>query len=322
MASTSGSSEAIAVLIEVGASERVHVVDLVPGTVKIRGLGILDPFEVIAPIPHGATVTIGQKVLRRVPARLPELLQGMNRRAQTISPKDAGAFIAKMGIGGKDQVLEAGLGSAALSLHILRCLGDGGRLVSMERREEHAEVGMTNIEALLPSACNSTQALSTPLASGETHLIPLQCIVPDTAGPGELTMPIEIRTDSGAEQLQASVRVERTGPNPPLTMTVVGGPVDLIGSNEGSLRVRLQNPSNGPIQVDLSVLTSNGLQVTVGWDEGDGTDLHLDAGGERMGVELRCGPWRRSGSVSGDRRAPSPRARRSLRRPPSGSSRR
>ena len=150
MASTSGSSEAIAVLNEVGASERVHVVDLVPGTVNIRGLGILDPFEVIAPIPHGATVTIGQKVLRRVPARLPELLQGMNRRAQTISPKDAGAFIAKMGIGGKDQVLEAGLGSAALSL-IPRCLGDGGRLVSMERREEHAEVGMTNIERLRAS---------------------------------------------------------------------------------------------------------------------------------------------------------------------------
>ena len=48
------------------------------------------------------------------------------------------------------------------------------------------------------------------LASGETHLIPLR-VVPDTAGPGELTMPIEIRTDSGAEQLQASVRVERTG---------------------------------------------------------------------------------------------------------------
>ena len=46
----------------------------------------------------------------------------------------------------------------------------------------------------------------------------------------------------------------------------------------------LQNPSNGPIEVDLSVLTSNGLQVTVGWDEGDGADLHLDAGGERMVV--------------------------------------
>ena len=28
----------------------------------------------------------------------------------------------------------------------------------------------------------------------------------------------------------------------------------------------------------------DGLQVTVGWDEGDGTDLHLDAGGERMVV--------------------------------------
>ena len=159
-----------------------------------------------------------------------------------------------------------------------------GSTVPFDLQMRNPSASTIHVEALLPSACNSTQALSTTLASGETHLLPLQCIVPDTAGPGEFTMLIEVRTDSGAEQLQASVRVERTGPDPPLTMTVEGGPVDLIGSNEGSLRVRLQNPSNGPIEVDLSVLTSNGLQVTVGWDEGDGTDLHLDAGGERMVV--------------------------------------
>ena len=82
-----------------------------------------------------------------------------------------------------------------------------GATVPFDLQIRNPSASTVHIEALLPPACNSTQALSTPLASGETHLIPLQCIVPDTAGPGELTMPIEIRTDSGAEQLQASVRL-------------------------------------------------------------------------------------------------------------------
>ena len=49
-----------------------------------------------------------------MPAKLPELIAGMARRAQTISSKDAGFFITKLGIGSGDTVLEAGLGSGGL----------------------------------------------------------------------------------------------------------------------------------------------------------------------------------------------------------------
>lgn len=136
-------NDAWAVLVE--AEGKVHVVEMIPGTKKIKGLGVFDPIVTIGSTPYGAEVTVGQKVLKRMPPRLPELSKGMVRRAQTISAKDAGYFIARLGIGSGDRVLEAGLGSAGLSMHIARSLGGSGLHVTVEPRSEHAEVGLQNM---------------------------------------------------------------------------------------------------------------------------------------------------------------------------------
>ncbi len=85
--------------------------------------------------------------------QLPELISGMARRAQTISAKDAGFFITKLGIGAGDTVLEAGLGSGGLSMHLARVLGETGHLITAEPRDEHASVGLTNLQRA--SACFS-----------------------------------------------------------------------------------------------------------------------------------------------------------------------
>ena len=114
-------NEAWAVLVE--AEGKVHVVEMLAGVRKVKGLGVFDPVETIGSAPYGTVITLGQKQLTRMPPRLPELSKGMLRRAQTISSKDAGYFIAKLGIGSGDRVLEAGLGSAGLSMHIARSLG-------------------------------------------------------------------------------------------------------------------------------------------------------------------------------------------------------
>ena len=72
-----------------------------------------------------------------MPPRLQELIAGMARRAQTISSKDAGFIITKLGIGPGDTVLEAGLGSGGLSLHLAKVLGNSGHLVTAEPREKN-----------------------------------------------------------------------------------------------------------------------------------------------------------------------------------------
>jgi tRNA (adenine57-N1/adenine58-N1)-methyltransferase len=50
-----------------------------------------------------------------------------------------------MGIGSGGSVLEAGLGSGGLSMHIAHVLGNSGIHVTVEPRDEHAKVGLENL---------------------------------------------------------------------------------------------------------------------------------------------------------------------------------
>lgn len=127
------------------AEGKIHVIELVDEMVKIKGLGVFNPAEKISSNDIGNSVKIGQKNLKILQPGMVELNRGMKRRAQTISSKDAGFMIAKLGIGAGDTVLEAGLGSGGLSLHLAKVLGNSGTLITVEPRDEHAEVGLENL---------------------------------------------------------------------------------------------------------------------------------------------------------------------------------
>ena len=101
---------AIAILSE--NNGRVHVVQLINKSVKIKGIGVLNPYATLNEVGMGGEVQIGSKIFTRLPPRLPELVLGMKRRAQTIGSKDAGVLIARLGIGAGDVVLEAGFEQA------------------------------------------------------------------------------------------------------------------------------------------------------------------------------------------------------------------
>lgn len=124
---------------------KVHVVEMIDGVRKIKGLGVIDTNALFSNIAVGDEVLVGQKVLTRVPMRLPEMSKGMVRRAQTISAKDAGFITSRMGIGIGDTVLEAGIGSGGLSMYIARILGQNGIHVTVEPRSEHAQVALENL---------------------------------------------------------------------------------------------------------------------------------------------------------------------------------
>ena len=124
---------------------KIHVVELVDKTVKHKGIGVCNIAEIMKDIAVGEEVLIGQKYFTRMPTELPELISGMARRAQTISSKDAGVMISRLGIGAGSIVLEAGLGSGGLSLHLAKVLGKSGHLVTAEPRMEHANVGLENL---------------------------------------------------------------------------------------------------------------------------------------------------------------------------------
>lgn len=63
-----------------------------------------------------------------------------------IYPKDAGQILAMADIFAGARVVEAGVGSGALSTFLLRAIGDTGSLASYERRQDFADIARKNVE--------------------------------------------------------------------------------------------------------------------------------------------------------------------------------
>lgn len=71
----------------------------------------------------------------------------MKRGATPIYPKDAGAIIVWADVGPGMAVVEAGTGSGGLTIALVRAVGPSGRVLSVERREDHARVARSRIES-------------------------------------------------------------------------------------------------------------------------------------------------------------------------------
>ena len=79
---------------------------------------------------------------------LSEFVVSMPRGAAVVYPKDAAQIVALADIFPGARVVEAGVGSGALTCSLLRAVGPHGRLTSFERREEFAEVARKNVGQL------------------------------------------------------------------------------------------------------------------------------------------------------------------------------
>ena len=103
------------------------------------------PHERIVGLPDGSVIAnesgIPHLVLRPL---LSDFVMGMPRGAAIIYPKDAQAILGQADIFPGARVVEAGVGSGALSLWLLRALGPTGHLFSFERRQEFADVAAAN----------------------------------------------------------------------------------------------------------------------------------------------------------------------------------
>jgi len=106
-------------------------------------------------LPEGSVVstTAGLKFTAFIPL-LSDYVLSMPRGATIVYPKDAAMIVGVADIYPGAHVLEAGVGSGALSLSILRAVGSHGTLDSFERREDFAEIARTNVNnyfSCLPS---------------------------------------------------------------------------------------------------------------------------------------------------------------------------
>lgn len=97
--------------------------------------------------PEGCFVagSMGSKLVAVRP-RLADYVLKMPRGAAVVYPKDTAAIVMWADIYPGATVLEAGTGSGALTIALLRAVGPSGRVISVERREDHADHGRAAIE--------------------------------------------------------------------------------------------------------------------------------------------------------------------------------
>ena len=135
--------------------ERVHFIDrkgrqypltLCSGKV-FQFSGEKIPHDDIIGQEDGTTVTLsrGSKFIVLKPT-LSEYLLKMPRGAQVIYPKDIGMILICGDIYPAARVVEAGIGSGALTMALLRAVGERGVVISYEVREDFSKRAQENIQ--------------------------------------------------------------------------------------------------------------------------------------------------------------------------------
>lgn len=128
----------------IDAKDRRYLLTLRVGVSFHTHMGIVAHDDVIGAV-EGSTVT-GSTGRRFVVVRptLADLVLKMPRGAQVIYPKDLAAMVLAADIAPGDRVLEAGVGSGALSMALLRA---GASVVGYELRPDFAERAEENVRA-------------------------------------------------------------------------------------------------------------------------------------------------------------------------------
>lgn len=97
--------------------------------------------------PEGTVVTsTGGSAYLALRPLLSDYVLSMPRGAAVVYPKDAGQIVQMADIFPGAHVIEAGVGSGALTCSLLRAVGDAGKVSSYERRADFAEIATANVE--------------------------------------------------------------------------------------------------------------------------------------------------------------------------------
>ena len=103
--------------------------------------------EALVGLPEGSIVaTNGELKFQAFRPLLADYVLSMPRGATIVYPKDAAMIIGIADIKPGIKVLEAGVGSGALSISILRAVGESGHLHSVEIRDDFAKISQENVK--------------------------------------------------------------------------------------------------------------------------------------------------------------------------------
>lgn len=129
------------------AKGKLYSITLAQGSEWHTHKGMLKHDEIVG-LPEGSIVATNQDLkFQAFRPLLADYVLSMPRGATIVYPKDAAMILGVADIKPGIRVLEAGVGSGALSISLLRAIGDEGVLHSVEIREDFAEISEKNVSS-------------------------------------------------------------------------------------------------------------------------------------------------------------------------------
>ncbi|PID98222.1 MAG: transposase [Actinobacteria bacterium] len=124
---------------------RLHTIVLVRGGRFQSNRGSFSHDELLGKPDGQVIVTPEGKHFQVLRPLLSDYVMSMPRGAAVVYPKDAGTIVQMGDIFPGACVVEAGVGSGALTMSLLSAVGESGHLISVERREEFADIARGNV---------------------------------------------------------------------------------------------------------------------------------------------------------------------------------
>lgn len=144
----------------VDRKQRRYLVTLAEGKSFHSHAGTLDHDLLIGGHEGRRVRTSGGAEVVALRPTLADYVLKMKRGAQVIYPKDIGPILVYGDVFPGARVVEAGIGSGALTLALLRAVGPAGAVTSYERREDHAAQASANIAAFHGETANHVLRLA------------------------------------------------------------------------------------------------------------------------------------------------------------------
>ncbi|MBT1017866.1 tRNA (adenine-N1)-methyltransferase [Canibacter sp. lx-72] len=159
-----------------GSRNKRYTITLTPDGEFHTHRGVIPHHEIVGRNDASVLTTSGGEEFLAIRPLLADFVMAMPRGAAIVYPKDAAQIVSQADIAPGLNIVEAGVGSGALTLHLLRAVSSAGTVHSIERRAEFAEIASANVTAFYGGAAPNWQ-----LSVGD-----FQDVLPATTAPGSV----------------------------------------------------------------------------------------------------------------------------------------
>jgi|YNPNPStandDraft_1061719.scaffolds.fasta_scaffold08508_1 tRNA (adenine57-N1/adenine58-N1)-methyltransferase len=121
-----------------------HIVEVTGEVQRVKKVGVIDT-NILIDKKYGSSIKIGEKVFHVLEPSMQDKIQSIKRKAQIILPRDAAQILMNCSVEPGCIVLEAGIGSGALTIALASIVKPKGRVISYDVREDFIEHARENL---------------------------------------------------------------------------------------------------------------------------------------------------------------------------------